>query len=106
MKAMHRFLRDTAVGGRFFPAGTQIEVIVVGDLALVPPAQNSHTTLCAVPSRDLVQVKRFRLLLANLEFGLLDEQERFGLDADDVIAQVTRSAPGCEILSLDEVGLI
>ena len=103
MQSMMRFLRDTQVDGRFFPKGSQVQTLVAGDLALVLPDPAAHTTLCAVPAGDLARLRRFRVVLVNHQVGLLAEQFRWAIDADDARLAIDRSAPGCEIVALDLV---
>ena len=103
MPSMMQFLEDTQVEGRFFPRGAQVQVIDAGSTALVLPDSDAHTTLCAVPLKNLVRLKRFRVLLANYQVGLMDDQERWGLNADDIKSTLARCAPDCEIVTLDEV---
>jgi hypothetical protein len=55
-----------------------------------------------VPTKNLARLTLFRVVLVNHLVGLMDEQERWGLDADDVRSSIARSAPDCEILELDE----
>jgi hypothetical protein len=83
MQSMMQVLRDTQSEGRFFPRDGRIQVIEAGDSSLVLPDPDAHTTF-------------------NHLVGLMDEQERWGLDADDVRSSIARSAPDCEILELDE----
>lgn len=99
---MMQFLEDTQVEGRFFPRGAQVQMINAGDTALVLPDSSAHTTLCAVPAKNMVRLRRFRVVLANYQVGLTDDQERWGLDADDVKSVLARFAPNCEIVTLDE----
>lgn len=98
-----RFLGDTQVEGRFFPKGALVQALPAGDMALVLPDPGAHTTLCAVPVRNLVPLQRFRIVLVNHRVGLLAEQFRWAIDADDAKATIDRTAPDCEILELDLV---
>ncbi len=100
---MMRFLLDTQVEGRFFPQGSQVQTLPAGDMALVLPDPGTHTTLCAVPAKNLARLKRFRVVLVNHRVGLLDEQFRWAIDVDDVKSIIDRSAPDCEIVELDQV---
>ena len=93
---MMQFLEDTQVEGRFFPRGAQVQVIDAGGTALVLPDPGTHTTLCAVPAKNLARLRRFHVLLANYQVGLMDDQARWGLDADDVKLTLARCAPDCE----------
>lgn len=102
MQSMMQFLRDTQVEGRFFPRGSRVQVIKAGDSCLLPPDPDAHTTLCTVPTKNLAQLTLFRVVLVNRRVGLIDEQERWGLDTDDVRSSIAQSAPDCEILELDE----
>ncbi|RUF23371.1 hypothetical protein IPC1132_25470 [Pseudomonas aeruginosa] len=102
MQSMMQILRDTQVEGRFFPRGARVRVIDAGDRCLVLPDPEAHTTLCAVPTKNLARLKLFRVVLVNHQVGLVDEQTRWGLDADDVRSSIARGAPDCEILELDE----
>lgn len=102
MQSMMQVLWDTQSEGRFFPRGSRVQVIEAGDSSLVPPDPDAHTTLCAVPTKNLARLTLFRVVLVNHRVGLMDEQERWGLDADDVRSSIARSAPDCEILELDE----
>lgn len=95
--------KDTQVAGRFFPCGSRLQVIEAGDICLVQPDPAAHTTPCAVPAKNLTRLTRFRVVLVNNRVGLMDEQERWGLDADDVRSSIARSAPDCQILELVEV---
>jgi hypothetical protein len=79
-----------------------VRVIEADDICLVLPDPDAHTTLCAVPTRNLARLTLFRVVLLNHQVGLIDEQERWGLDADDVRASIAQSAPDCEILELNE----
>ena len=105
MESMMQFLRDTQVEGRLFPQGARVRVINAGDSCLVLPDPEAHTTLCAVPTKNLARLTLFRVVLVNHQVGLFDEQERWGLDATDIRSSIARSAPDCEILDLDEVSL-
>lgn len=102
MQLMMQVLEDIQVEGRFFPRGSRVQVIRAGDSCLVLPAPGAHTTLCAVPTKKLAQLTLFRVMLVNHQVGLLDEQERWGFDADDVRSSIAQCAPDCEILELDE----
>lgn len=99
---MMRFLLDTQVDGRFFPQGSQVQTLAAGDMALVLPDPDAHTTLCAVPAKNLAPLKRFRVVLVNDRIGLLDQQFRWALDVDDVKSIIDRSAPDCEIVELEQ----
>lgn len=103
MQSMMRVLRDTQVHGRFFPKGARVSVIHVGDRCLVLPDPDAHTTLCAVPLANLAPLMRFRAVLINPVVGLIDVQECWGLDADDVRIGLLERAPDCEIIELDGV---
>lgn len=103
MRSMMQVLRGTQVAGRFFPRGSRVQVIEAGDSCLVLPDSDAHTTLCAVPTKNLARLTLFRVVLVNHRVGLVDEQERWGLDADNVRSSVAQAAPDCEILELDEV---
>lgn len=100
---MMQFLRDTQVDGRFFPRGAQVQTLAAGDMALVLPDPGTHTTLCAVPARNLAPLKRFRIVLVNQRIGLMDEQFRWAVDADDAKAAIDHTAPDCQIVELDLV---
>lgn len=102
MQSMMQVLRDTQSQGRFFPCGARVQVIEAGDSSLVLPDSDAHTTLCVVPTKNLARLTLFRVVLVNHRVGLMDEQERWGLDADDVRSSIARSAPDCEILELNE----
>lgn len=103
MQSMMRVVKDTQVDGRFFPRGAHVRVIHAGDSCLVLPDPDAHTTLCAVPRANLVPLMCFRVVQINHRVGLVDVQERWGLDADEVHDSVTRSAPDCEIVELHQV---
>lgn len=103
MPPMMRFLRDTQVDGRFFPRGAQVQALAAGDMVLVLPDPGMHTTLCAVPARNLAPLKPFRIVLVNYHVGLMDAQVRWALDADDARSAVDAAAPDCEIVELDPV---
>ncbi|QET31270.1 hypothetical protein L0Z11_04575 [Burkholderia multivorans] len=105
MQSMMQVLSDIQVEGRFFPRGSRVQVIEAGDSSLVLPDPDAHTTLCAVPTKNLARLTLFRVVLVNHRVGLMDEQERWGLDADDVRSSIARSAPDCEILELNEASL-
>lgn len=98
---MMRFLRDTQVEGRFFPQGAQVQTLAAGDMALVLPDPGTHTTLCAVPAKNLAPLKQFRVVLINRRVGLLAEQLRWAVDADDLRSAIDHTAPDCEIVELD-----
>jgi hypothetical protein len=102
MQSMMQVLRDTQVEGRFFPRGSRVRVIDAGDSCLVLPDPDAYTTLCAVPAKNLARLTLFRVVLINHRVGLIDEQECWGLDADDIFSSIARCAPDCEILELDE----
>lgn len=102
MKSMMQVVRDTQVAGRFFPRGAHVRVIHAGDTCLVLPDPDAHTTLCAVPTKNLARLTLFRVVLVNHEVGLVDVQKRWGLDAHDVRSTIAQCAPDCEILELDE----
>lgn len=101
MRSMMRFLCDTQVEGRFFPKWAQVQALPAGDMALVLPDPVAHTTLCAVPIRNLVPLQRFRIVLVNRRVGLMDEQFRWAIDAGDARAAIDHTAPDCEIVELD-----
>ena len=103
MQLMMQVLRGTQVEGRFFPQGSRVRVIDAGDSCLVLPDPDAHTTLCTVPAKNLARLTLFRVVLVNHQVGLMDEQERWGLDVDDVRSSIARYAPDCEVLELDEV---
>lgn len=103
MQSMMRFLRDTSVEGRFFPQGAQVQTLAAGDMALVLPDPGTYTTLCSVPARNLAPLKHFRIVLVNRRVGLLAEQFRWAVDADDLKLAIERTAPDCEIVELDQV---
>lgn len=102
MQSMMQVLRDTQVEGRFFPRGCRVQVIQAGDSCLVLPDPDAHTTLCTVPTKNLARLTLFRVVLVNHQVGLIDEQERWGLDADDIRSSIAQCAPDCEIFELDE----
>jgi len=99
---MMRFLLDTQVDGRFFSRGSHVKVLSAGDSCIVLPDPGAHTTMCAVPAKNLALLRLFRVVLVNHRVGLMDEQERWGLDADDVRSDIACSAPDCEVLELTE----
>lgn len=96
-----RFVEDTQVGGRFFPKGAEVKVIPAGDDALLPPDTSAHTTLCALPRRNLVRLQVFRVLLQNRFVGLEDLQIRRATDEAELRALLARRAPDCEVLSIE-----
>jgi len=97
-----RFLVDTQVAGRFFPRDAEVHVIEADEASFfVLPDPGSHTTLCTVPARNLARLRQFRIVLVNQCVGLMDEQIRWGLDAEEVMSSIAYYAPGCEIISLD-----
>ena len=102
MKLMMQFLKDTQVNGRFFPRGTHVRVLAAGDNCLLLPDTDARTTLSAVPAKNLARLTLFRVVLVNRRVGLTEEQERWGLDADDIRSSIARLAPDCEILELDK----
>lgn len=101
MQSMMQVLRDT-YEGRLFPQGYHVRVIDAGDRCLVLPDPDAHTTLCTVPTKNLARSTLFRIVLVNHQVGLIHEQERRGLDADDVRSSIAQCASDCEILELDE----
>ncbi|AIJ46247.1 hypothetical protein O987_10610 [Comamonas testosteroni TK102] len=103
MHSMMQVLRDIQVEGRFFAKGSQLQVIEAGDSCLVLPDSDAHTTLCAVPRKNLGRLALFRLMLVNHRVGLMSEQKRWGLDANDVCSSIAESAPDCEILEIEEI---
>lgn len=103
MRSVMRFLTDTQVDGRFFPRGAEVQTIAAGDLALVLPDPRAHTTLCAVPVRNLAPLTHFRVVLVNCRYGLLAEQFHWAVDADEIRASVDQSTPDCGIVALDPV---
>ncbi len=102
MQCWMRFVEDTQVPGRFFPKGAEVKMIHAGDDALLPPDTVAHTTLYAVPMRNLVRLRVFRVLLQNRVAGLEDTQIRRATDEADVRAIVARRAPDCEVLGVEE----
>lgn len=98
-----RFLLDTQVEGRFFAQGSQVQALAAGAMALVLPDPGTHTTLCAVPARNLALLKRFRVVLVDRRIGLMDEQFRWAIDVDDVKSTIDHGAPDCAIVELDQV---
>lgn len=103
MRSVMRFVADTQVDGRFFPRGAEVQTIAAGDLALVLPDPRAHTTLCAVPARNLVPLTQFRVVLVNRRYGLCAEQFRWAVDAEEVRAVIDRHTPDCWIVELDPV---
>jgi hypothetical protein len=103
MRSVMRFLTDTQVDGRFFPLGAEVQTIAAGDLALVLPDPRAHTTLCAVPARNLARLRQFRVVLVNRRVGLLAEQLRWAIDAEEIKSSIDDNAPDCEIVELDQV---
>lgn len=103
MHSMMQVLSDIQVEGRFFAKGSQLQVIEAGDSCLVLPDPDAHTTLCAVPRKSLGRLALFRLMLLNHRVGLMSEQRRWGLNADDVRSSIAESAPECEVLEIDEI---
>lgn len=103
MPCWMRFVEDTQVGGRFFPKGAEVQVIQAGDDVLLPPDTGAHTTLCAVPARNLVRLRAFRVLLQNRVVGLADTQIRRARDEAEVRAIAARRAPDCEVLDIEEL---
>lgn len=103
MQSLMRFLKDTQVEGRFFPRGSEVQTIAAGDLALVLPDSRAHTTLCAVPARNLVRLKRFRVVLVNRRVGLMAEQIRWAIDAEEIQSSIDTEAPDCGIVELDQL---
>lgn len=103
MRSMMRIVRDTQVDGRFFPRGAHVLVIHSANSCLVLPDPDTHTTLCAVPPVNLVQLTCFRVVQINHRVGLTDVQERWGLDADDVRDSLSRDAPDCEIIEINQI---
>lgn len=101
MRSVMRFLTDTQVDGRFFPRGAEVQAIAAGDLALVLPDLRAHTALCAVPARNLTPLTQFRVLLVNRRYGLMAEQFRWAVDADEIRAFVDKNTPDCGIVELD-----
>lgn len=104
MSSKMRFLTDTQAGGRFFPRGAEVQVIQAGSSALIEPDPDAFTTLCAVPLRNLVALRRYRVVLENEEVGLVGEREMFGIDEDDVRACLATQAPQCMILLVEVWG--
>ncbi len=72
-------------------------------MALVLSDPGTHTSLCAVPAKNLAPLKRFRVVLVNQRIGLMDEQFRWAIDVDDVTSTIDHSAPDCEIVELDQI---
>ena len=70
-------------------------------MALVLPDPGARTTLCAVPTRNLVPLQPFRIVLVNRRVDLLAEQLRWAVDADDTRSAIDHTAPDCEIVELD-----
>lgn len=103
MHSMMQVLSDIQVEGRFFPKGSRLQVIEAGDHCLVLPDLEAHTTLCAVPRKNLGRLTLFRLMLVNHRVGLMSKQERWGLDANDVRSSIAECAPDCEILEIVEI---
>lgn len=102
MQLMMQVLEDIQVKGRFFPRGCRMRVIEAGESCLVLPDPGAHTTLCAVPTKNLARLTLFRVVLVNHQVGLMDVQERWGRDADDVRSSIAQCAPDCEISELGE----
>lgn len=100
---MMQFVQDTQAQGRFFPRGARVQAIAAGSTSLVLPDPEAHTTLCAVPARNLVRLQLFRVLLVNRCVGLADAQLRWGLDADEVLSTLAQGAPDCEVIGLERV---
>jgi len=46
-------------------------------------------------------LKRFRIVLVNRRVGLLAEELRWAVDADDLRSAIDQTAPDCEIVELD-----
>jgi hypothetical protein len=102
MQSMMQFRRDTQAAGRFFPQGSRVQVIDAGDSCLVLPDAGAHTTLSAVPAKSLARLTLLHVALVNHRVGLIDEQERWALDADDIRSTIDLCAPDFEILELNE----
>lgn len=102
MHLMMQVLEDTQLEGRLFPRGCRVQVIQAGDSCLLLPDPDAHTTLCAVPTKNLAQLTLFRVMRVKHQVGLIKQQERWGLSADDVRSSIAQCAPECEILELDE----
>lgn len=103
MLSWMRFVEDTQVAGRFFPKGAEVRVIQAGGDVLLPPDTSAHTTLCALPMRNLVRLQVFRVSLQNRLVGLEDSQIRRATDEAEVRALLARRAPDCEIVSIEAV---
>ena len=103
MHSMMQVLSDIQVKGRFFAKGSRLQVVEAGDSCLVLPDPDTHTTLCAVPRKNLSRLTLFRLMLVNHRVGLMSEQKRWGLDANDVCLSAAESAPDCKIIEIDEI---
>ncbi len=95
MHSMLQVLSGIQVEGRFFAKGSRLQVIEAGDSCLVLPDLDTHITLCAMPRKNLGRLTLFRLMLVNHRVGLMSEQKRWGLDANDVCSSLAESAPDC-----------
>jgi hypothetical protein len=102
MQSMMQFRRDTQAAARFFPQGSRVQAIDAGDSCLVLPGPGAHTTLSAVPAKNLARLTLFHVVLVSHRVGLIDEQERWALDADYIRSTIDLCAPDFEILELNE----
>jgi hypothetical protein len=94
---MMQVLSGIQVEGRFFAKGCRLQVIEAGDSCLVLP------DLDAMPRKNLGRLTLFRLMLVNHRVGLMSEQRRWGLDANDVCSSLAGSEPDCETLKIEEI---
>lgn len=101
MQCWMRFVEDTQVAGRFFPKGAEVRVIQADGDVLLPPDTGAHTTLCALPMRNLVRLQVFRVLLQNRFVGLEDLQIRRATDEAELRAFLARRVPDCAVVSIE-----
>lgn len=88
-----RLIDDTQVAGRFLPKGIEVRVLQAGDEVLLLPDTGAQTTLCALPMRNLVRLKVFRVLLQNRFVRLEDLQIRRAIDEAELTVLLAQRAP-------------
>jgi hypothetical protein len=81
---------------QFFPRGCRVRAIQAGDSCLVLSDPDAHSTLCAVPTKNLARLTLFRVVLVNHHVRLLKEQQR----RDSMQRTFVRASPNARLISM------
>jgi hypothetical protein len=94
MQSMMQVLRGTHMKRQFFPRGCRVRAIQAGDSCLVLSDPDAHSTLCAVPTKNLARLTLFRVVLVNHHVRLLKEQQR----RDSMQRTFVRASPNARLI--------